>query len=71
MIMHHNALCTICIALVNCGHLLHIRVEHAKLKSEFQPEQVQGVFGGPQASSCEDAIIIVIKISSGALNHRP
>jgi hypothetical protein len=38
MIMHHNALCTPCIALVNCGHLLHMRVDHAKPESEFQPE---------------------------------
>jgi hypothetical protein len=26
--MHHIALCTPCIALVNYGHLLHIRVDH-------------------------------------------
>jgi hypothetical protein len=46
LIMHHIALCTLCIALSNCDHLLHICVDHA--------EQVRWVFGGPQASSDED-----------------
>jgi hypothetical protein len=46
-----------------------MRVDHAKPKSEFQAEQVQGVFGGPQASSCEDANIVVIKTSPGASNQ--
>jgi hypothetical protein len=27
------------------------------------------MFGGPQASSCEDANIVVIKTSSGVFNH--
>jgi hypothetical protein len=38
---HHIALYTICIALVNCGHLLHIRVDHAEPKTKFQAEQIQ------------------------------
>jgi hypothetical protein len=71
MSMHHIALCTPCIALVNCGHLLHMRVYRAKPESEFQAEQVQRVFGGPQASSCDDANIVVIKASPGASNHYP
>jgi hypothetical protein len=71
MSMHNIALCTPCIALVNCGHLLHMRVYHAKPKSEFQAEQVQRVFGGPQASSCDDANIVVIKASPDASNHYP
>jgi hypothetical protein len=54
MIMHHIALCTPCIALFNCGHLLYIRVDHVEPESEFQAEQVRWVFGGPQASSGED-----------------
>jgi hypothetical protein len=54
LIMHHIALCTSCIPLFNCGHLLHIRV-----------------VGGPQASSSEDANIVVIKTSSGALTNNP
>jgi hypothetical protein len=52
--MHHIALCTPCIALVNCGHLLHIRVDHAERESERQVKQVRRVFEGPQASSDED-----------------
>jgi hypothetical protein len=47
--MHYIALCTLCIALVNCGHLLHMRVDHAKPESELQVEQVRWVFRGPQA----------------------
>jgi hypothetical protein len=39
MIMHNNELCAPCIALVNYGHLLHMRVDHAKPGSEFQVEQ--------------------------------
>jgi hypothetical protein len=52
--MHHITLCTPCIALVNGGHLLHMRVDHAEPESEFQAKQVQWAFGGPQASSGED-----------------
>jgi hypothetical protein len=44
-------------------------LDHAKPESEFQAEQVQGVFGGPHTSSCEDANIFVIKASPGAFNH--
>jgi hypothetical protein len=62
--MHHLALCTPCIALVNYGHLLHMRVDHAKPKSKVQAEQeVQWVFGGPKAPSVMDANIFVIKAS--------
>jgi hypothetical protein len=38
---------------------------------EFQEEQVQWVFRGPQASSGEDANIVVIKTSPSASNHLP
>jgi hypothetical protein len=54
MFMHHNALCTPCITLVNCGHVLHIRVDHTEPKTEIQVVQVQWRIGGPQASSGED-----------------
>jgi hypothetical protein len=57
MIIHHIELCTSYIALVNCGHLLHIWVDHAEPKSKFQAEQVRGVIGGRQASSVMDANI--------------
>jgi hypothetical protein len=55
--MHHIVLCTPYIALLNCGHLLHIRVDHGKTKTENRAEQVQWVFEDPQALSCEDADI--------------
>jgi hypothetical protein len=45
---------------------MYIRVDHVEPESEFQVEQVQWVFGGPQASSCQDTNIVVIKSSSGA-----
>jgi hypothetical protein len=66
LFIHHIALCTSCIALFNCGHLLHILVDHEEPKSEIQAEQVQCVVGGPQASSCEDANIVMIKASTSA-----
>jgi hypothetical protein len=69
LFMHHIALCTLCIAIFNCGHILHICVDHGEPKLEFQAKQVQWVFGGPQASSCKNANIVVIKASPGALNH--
>jgi hypothetical protein len=69
--MHHIALCTSCITLFNCGHLVHFTVDHMEPMVEIQAEQVQRVFGGPQASSCEDANIVVIKASPGAPNHLP
>jgi hypothetical protein len=36
---------------------------------QIQAVQVRWVFGGPQASSYEDANIIVIKASPGTSNH--
>jgi hypothetical protein len=48
-----------------------MRVDHVKPESEFQAEQVQRVFGGPQASSCQDANIVVIKASPDASNYHP
>jgi hypothetical protein len=33
---HDIALCTPCIALVNGGHLLHMRVDHAEPEAEVQ-----------------------------------
>jgi hypothetical protein len=72
LIMHHIALCTTCITLLNYGNLLHIQVDYAKPKMEVQAEQeVQWVLEGPQASSCKDTNIFVIKSSPGASNHYP
>jgi hypothetical protein len=59
MIMYHIAFCTPCIALFNGGHLLHKRVDHVELESGFQPEQVQGVFGGPQVPSARILTLIL------------
>jgi hypothetical protein len=67
--MHYIALCIPCITLVNCGHLLHMRIDHTESKSEFQAEQVRWVFRGPQASSDDDANIVMIKTSLSASNH--
>jgi hypothetical protein len=40
-------------------------MDHVEPNMEIQVQQVQGVFGGPQASSCKDANIVVIKVSPG------
>jgi hypothetical protein len=50
---------------------VRVRVDHAEPKSEFQAQQVQRVFGGTQASNCEDANIVVIKEIPDAFNHAP
>jgi hypothetical protein len=52
--MHHIKLCTPCIALFNCDHPLHIRVDHVELKIEIPTVQVHWRIGGPHASSGED-----------------
>jgi hypothetical protein len=46
-------------------------IDHVEMKTENQAEEVQWVFGDPQASSCEDANIIVIKANPDASNHHP
>jgi hypothetical protein len=46
-------------------------MDHAESKTEIQVLQVRWVFGGPQASSCEDTNIVVIKVSRDASNHIP
>jgi hypothetical protein len=45
---------------------MHIRLDHAEPKTEIQAKQVQLVFGGSQASSCEDVNMVVIKEIPGA-----
>jgi hypothetical protein len=61
LFMHHIALYTPCIALCNCGYILHIRVDHVEPKTDNQTEQVQWVFGDPQASSCEDDNLVALE----------
>jgi hypothetical protein len=46
-------------------------MDHVEPKTEIQVQQDWWVFGGPQASSCEDANIVVTKASPGASNHIP
>jgi hypothetical protein len=48
---------------------MHIWVDHVEPKTEIQVEQVQWIFKGPQVSSYEDANIVMIKTSPGALNQ--
>jgi hypothetical protein len=43
-------------------------MDHVESKTEIQVQQVWGVTGGPQASSCEDANIVVTKASPSASN---
>jgi hypothetical protein len=57
LIMQKIALCTPCIALFKCGHLLHIWVDHVEPQTKNQEEQAQWVFRDPQVSSCEDTDI--------------
>jgi hypothetical protein len=56
--------CTMSISALVCAYA----TDHVESKSETKKEQVQGVFGGSQASSCEDANIVVIKANSDASN---
>jgi hypothetical protein len=46
---------------------------HAEPESEIQEEQSSGRYGGPQASTCEDANIsfFLSKASPGAFNNYP
>jgi hypothetical protein len=71
MFMHYIALCTPCIALVNCGHLLHMRVDHAEPELDFQAEEVRWLFGSPQAPCVMEANIVVIKAGPGASHQTP
>jgi hypothetical protein len=59
--------CMICLASHTCTFAL----DPTEPESEFQAEQAQGVFGGLQASSHEDANIVVIKASPGASHQSP
>jgi hypothetical protein len=54
MFMHHIALYTPCIALVNGVHFLHMWVDHAEPEAEVQKGASLRIVGGPQVSSGED-----------------
>jgi hypothetical protein len=47
-------------------HVCAFAIDHVEPESEIKKEQVQGTFGGPQASSCKDANIVEMKASPGA-----
>jgi hypothetical protein len=65
-IMHHIALCTSCIAYFNLDHLYaYLGTSHGAGTRDLRGASPR-VFGGPQASSCEDVNIVVIKVSPGA-----
>jgi hypothetical protein len=57
--------------VMSVSHNCTFALDHVEPESEFQAEQAQGVFGAPQASSCEDANIVVIKTSPNASNQCP
>jgi hypothetical protein len=59
--------CTMSISAHICAYV----TDHVEPEPEIKKEQIQGVFGGPQASSCEDANIVVIKVGPGASHHYP
>jgi hypothetical protein len=46
-------------------------MDNVEPKTNIQVQQAQGVFGGPQASSCEDANIVVIKAGPSKPIHLP
>jgi hypothetical protein len=48
------------------AHVCAYAIDHVEPEPEIKKEQVQGVFGGPQASSCKDVNIVVIKASPDA-----
>jgi hypothetical protein len=62
--MHHIALYTPCIALVNDGHLLDMQVDHVEPKSKVQVRRVQKEYDGPQASSGEDTTLALDQVKT-------
>jgi hypothetical protein len=51
------------------SHICTYAIDSAELKMEVQPVQVQWRIGGPQASSGDDANIVMIKANPDASNH--
>jgi hypothetical protein len=56
---------------MSVSHICTFALDSAEPESEFRAEQAQGVFGGPQASSHENANIVVIKASPGVSHQSP
>jgi hypothetical protein len=53
------------------SHVCVYAADHVEPQQEIKKERVQGAFGAPQVLSCEDANIVVIKVSPGASHHNP
>jgi hypothetical protein len=51
------------------AHVCVYAIDYVEPESKIKKEQVQGALGGPQASSYEDANIVVIKEIPGAFNQ--
>jgi hypothetical protein len=64
--MHHIALAPHAWRILILSLTYACAIDHVEPRAKIRAEQVQWVFGGPQASSCEDANIVVIKASPGA-----
>jgi hypothetical protein len=66
LFMHHIAFASHALHHVDLGSCMCICNISRGARTGDQKEQVQGVFGGPQAPSCDDANIVVIKASPSA-----
>jgi hypothetical protein len=71
LFMHHIAFAPHASHHVYIGSCMCIWDRSRGAETGDKKEQIQGVFGGPQATSCEDANIIVIKANPSASNHHP
>jgi hypothetical protein len=71
LFMHHIAFAHHALHHVDLGSCMCMFDRSRGAGIRDQKEQVQGVFGGPHVSGCEDANIVVIKASPGASHHHP
>jgi hypothetical protein len=55
----------------NCGHLLHIRVDHVEPKMDNEAEQVQWVFRIHKRQVAMMLTLLRIKARPGALTNAP
>jgi hypothetical protein len=56
---------------MSVAHMCIFALDPVEPKTKIQSEQVQWLFGGPQASSGRDTNLDWIKASPGAFNHAP
>jgi hypothetical protein len=71
MIMHHIALYTPCVALVNCGHLLHIRWIMWSRRRKIKWSKSNGCSEIPKYQVARILTLLRIKTSPDASNHIP